>query len=449
MTTVPNPAGRPARSTPAAPIAPTGSPAPVDLGGAPPFRPGPRRADDRRVAVASVVLAAAFVALAALAAAVRPLLGPGVSPWLPLHLALAGGATTAIAGVMPFFVAALAAGHPAGVRVRVAAVGLVAAGALLVGVRGVLPTLGWLPALGGVLYLAGIGATALAVRGSGRAGLMVRRPVVTLGYTLALVNVAIGATLGTLAVAGWAPVLERWAAFRPAHAWTNLIGFVSVVIVATLLHFLPTVLGTRIVPRRSAILAVLALAMGSPLVVVGLGAGWGAVAGGGAALTLVGAGALALEAWRDARARGRWTTDPGWHLVAEIGLLAGVGWFVVGVGLASWRVVAFSLGLAPDAWSTPLVGAPLAVGWVVGVLVASWTHLLPSIGPGGPAEHAAQRRILGRAASLRVVAFNVGVLLLAVGWPAGIAALAAVGLGLVVVSVVTGVVLAGIALRNA
>jgi len=445
MTTDPNPGGRPAPSSPPAQV---GRPVPVDLGGAPPFRPGPRRADDRRIAVASVVLAAAFLALAALAAVARPLLGPSVSPWLPLHLALAGGATVAIAGVMPFFVAALAAGHPATVRVRAAAVGLVAVGALLVAARGVVPSLDWLPALGGVLYLAGIGATALAVRGSGRAGLMVRRPVVTLGYTLALVNVAIGATLGTLAVAGWLPVIERWAALRPAHAWTNLIGFVSVVIVATLLHFLPTVLGTRIVPRRSAILAVLALAMGSPVVVVGLAFGLGAVAGGGAVLTLIGAGALALEAVRDLRARGRWTTDPGWHLVAEVGLLAGVGWFVVGIALASWRIVAFAIGLAPDAWSTPLVGAPLAVGWVVGVLIASWTHLLPSIGPGGPPEHAAQRRILGRAAAPRVFAFNVGVLLLAIGWPLEIAGLAAAGLGLVAVVVIGSAVLAVMALRS-
>jgi hypothetical protein len=371
-------------------------------------------------------------------------------PWLPLHLALAGGATTAIAGVMPFFVAALAAGHPAGVRVRVAAVGLVALGALLVAVRGVDPEAGWLPAVGGCVYLAGIGATAMAVRGSGRAGLMVRRPVVTLGYTLALVNVAIGATLGTLAVAGWLPVIERWAALRPAHAWTNLVGFVSVVIVATLLHFLPTVLGTRIVPRRSATLAVLALSMGSPVVVSGLAVGWGAVAGGGAVLTLIGAGALVLEATRDARARGRWRTDPGWHLVAEVGLLAGVAWFVVGIALASVRVIGFGLGLpwAPDAWSTPLVGAPLAVGWVVGVLIASWTHLLPSIGPGGPPEHAAQRRILGRAAVPRIVAFNVGVLLLAIGWPTGIAELAVVGLALVLVAVVMSVALAVLALRS-
>ncbi|MEO5966121.1 MAG: hypothetical protein ABIR11_11700 [Candidatus Limnocylindrales bacterium] len=400
-----------------------------------------------------MTLAAGFVVLAAVAAAARPLLGPAVSPWLPLHLALAGGASTAIAGVMPFFVAALTAGHPAGVRVRVAAVGLTAAGALLVAARGLLPVAPWasaVPVVGGLVYLAGIGATALALRASGRRGLMVRRPIVTLGYSWALVNVAIGATLGTLAVAGWLPLLERWAQLRPAHSWTNLVGFVSVVIVATLLHFLPTVLGGRIVPRRSAILAVLAIAMGSPVVVTGLAFGWGAVAGGGAVLTLIGAGALALEAARDVRGRGRWTTDPGWHLVAEVGLLAGVAWFVAGIALASVRVIGFGIGAswAPDAWSTPLVGAPLAAGWVVQVLLASWTHLLPSIGPGDPPAHARQRAILGRAAAARMLALNAGVALLAIGWPLGLAPAAGVGLGLVAVTVVSSAWLAVIAIRD-
>ena len=442
--------GRPAPSVPGPSDARHASPALASFGGprpGAPFQPGPRRADDRRVAVASLAVAAGFLGLAVIAVIVRPIVGASAAPWLPLHLALAGGATTAIAGVMPFFVAALTAGRPAPMGLRVAAVALVATGALAVSVRGVVPSIEWMPPVGGLVYLAGIGATALAVRRSGRAGLMARRPVVTLGYMAALANVAIGASLGILAAAGWAPVLERWASLRPAHAWTNVIGFVSVVIVATLLHFLPTVLGTRIVPRRAAIVAVLAIAMGSPIVVVGLVAGWGAVAGGGAALTLVGAGALAVEAGRMVRARGRWTTDPGWHLLAEGGLLAGVAWFCVGASLASGRVVLAGWGLAADAWSTPLVGAALVLGWIVQVLIASWTHVLPSIGPGGPPEHSRQRAILGRGAAARLIALNTAVLLIAIGWPTGIGSLAGSGLVLAALTVAWSVGLAALALR--
>jgi hypothetical protein len=410
------------------------------------LRPGPRRADDRRIAVLSVLLAAGYLLAASVAAVARGLGADLVSPWLPLHLALAGGASTAIAGVMPFFVAALAAGPPAPARLRGASVVLVAVGAALVAVRGIAPAAILLPPLGGSLYLAGIGATALAVRASGRAGLMVRRPIVTLGYTLALINVAIGATIGTLAVAGWVPVLERWAQLRPAHAWTNVIGFVSLVIISTLLHFLPTVLGTRIVPRRSASVAVLAVAMGSPLVVLGLAVGWGAVAGGGAVMAVIGACALTVEATRVVRDRGRWTTDPGWHRFATVGLLAGVAWFLVGLSIAAALVITRA-GTA-DAWSTPLVGVPLAIGWIAQVLMASWTHLLPSIGPGGPVAHARQREILGRLATPRLIVLNSGVVLLAVGWPIGAVTPATLGAVLAGTAIVATVALTPLALRE-
>ncbi len=429
MTSSPNDGGRPA---------PNGR-----------VRPGPRRADDRRVVVASVVIAAGFLLVAAAAALAGATGAATVPPWLPLHLALAGGASTAISGVMPFFVAALAAGHPAPLRLRVASVALVALGAALVSVRGVVPSADLLAVIGGALYIAGIGGVAMTVRASGRTGLMMRRPIVIAGYSLALLNVAIGATLGTLAAAGWTPVVERWAELRPAHAWTNLSGFVSLVIISTLLHFLPTVLGTRIVSRGSGILAVLATAAGAPLVVTGHLAGVEAVAGGGAVVALAGAGALALEASRVHRSRGTWTTDPGWHRMAGVGLLAGVGWFVIGTGLASALVLVAALGLvrAGEAWSSALVAAPLALGWVVQVLIGSVTHLLPSIGPGGPREHAVQREVLGRAATPRLVALNAGTALLAVGWPLGIGALAGVGALLAAAAVVTSLGLVASALR--
>jgi nitrite reductase (NO-forming) len=438
MTSSPNEGGRPDPNVP-------GGASP----GTAPLRPGPRRGDDRRVVVASVVVASGYLLVAAAAALARATGAETLPPWLPLHLALAGGASTAISGVMPFFVAALAAGHPAPVRLRVTAVALVAVGAALVSVRGVVPSAALVPAIGGCVYLAGIGAVALAVRASGRGGLMTRRPIVTAGYSLALLNVAIGGSLGTLAAAGWLPVLERWAALRPAHAWSNVIGFVSLVIVSTLLHFLPTVLGTRIVPRRSASIAVLGLATAAPLVVIGQLAGWGAVAGAGSVLAVVGALALVAEARSVYRARGTWTTDPGWHRMASVGLLAGVGWFAVGVSLAAALLVVAALGMIPpgDAWALPLVAAPLAIGWVIQVLIGSWTHLLPSIGPGGPREHAVQREMLGRLATPRLVGLNVGVAFLAVGWPLGIGAAAGFGAVLAAGAVVASVGLAASALR--
>ena len=417
--------------------------------GGQPFSPGPRRADDRRITVLAIVVAGLYLVAAAGAAVALATGAPGALPWLPLHLALTGGASTAIAGVMPFFVAALAAGKPAPARVRGAAVGLVALGAGLVTVRGLAPSLTAVPTIGAVVYLAGIAMTALAVQLGGRTGLMVRRPIVTIGYMLALLNVAIGGTIGTLVVAGWTPALERLLALRAAHAWTNLVGFVSLVIMATLLHFLPTVLGTRIVPRASAVLAVLATALASPLIALGLGAEIDVVAGGGAVLALIGARALVLEARRVRAARGTWTSDPDWHFAASASLLAGVVWFAAGITLASGLVLARATGLIGDdrVWSSALVAGPLAIGWVVQVLVGSWTHLLPSIGPGTPVDHARQRVVLGRWARPRVLALNAGVVLVAAGWPLGIPQLAGVGAMLVAGAVVSAAGLAWSALR--
>ncbi len=407
--------------------------------------PGPRRGGDRWIAVTAIVVAATYL-VAAVVAAIAPSAGVALpSPWLPLHLALAGGASTAIAGIMPFFVAALAAGPPASARLRGTTVALVAVGAGLVAVRGTDPSLTWAPAVGGTLYLAGMASLALTIRASGRAGLMTRRPIVSLGYTLALANVALGALLGTLYVAGWQPVVDAWSRLRPAHAWANLVGFVSVAIIATLLHFLPTVLGGRIVPRWSSAVAVLAPAAGAAAVVLALVLGSAAVAGAGAVLAVIGALALAMEAVLVLRARGRWTSDPGWHRFASGGLLAGIAWYMAGLGVAAWVVVAY--GATGEAWSTPLVGAPLVVGWYLQVLMASWTHLLPSIGPGGPAAHARQRVVLGRWATARLAALNVGVATLWLASAAGLEPAMPVGVALVAAAVLLSVVLLVAGLR--
>jgi hypothetical protein len=48
-------------------------------------------------------------------------------------------------------------------------------------------------------------------------------------------------------------------------------------------------------------------------------------------------------------------------------------------------------------------------------LVGAWSHLLPSVGPGDAARHAVQRRELGRGATIRLAAWNVGAALLTVG----------------------------------
>ena len=392
---------------------------------------------DRRITAGGLVLAAAFLAVALAVVVV-----PGAAPagwWLPLHLALAGAASTAIAAVMPFFSSALVAAPPAPPAVRVTSLTLVASGAALVAGRSIDPS-SLLPAAGGIAFLAGAGLLGWATLAPLRGALGTSRPLVATAYTVAIADVAAGALLATLFVAGWVPVLERWVYLKPAHAWLNLLGFVSLVIAGTLLHLLPTVLGGRIVPRMSAVAAVGGLVAGAPLVALGytfaaeLGPAADLAARAGALAALAGAAALAWHAGEVLRARGRWTTDPGWHRMASIGLVAAIGWFAVAVAIAAGRVLV--QGAVPGAWRIETVLAPLAVGWVVQALIAAWTHLLPSIGPGGPAEHARQRALLGRLAVPRLAMLNGGTVLLAIGLP--VASREMVGTGGVLVALAVG-----------
>ena len=246
-----------------------------------------------------------------------------------------------------------------------------------------------------------------------------------LAYAAALADVAVGVALATVMVAGWAPVAGAWAAIKPAHAWLNVFGFLSIVIAATLIHLAPTVVGARIQPRRSATIALVALVAGAPLVAIGFAGGWDDVARLGAATELLGAVALAVHALVVWRARAAWTGDLGWHRFTASSLVAAPLWFLVATAAAAARVL--WLGASPLGWDAAAIAAPLALGWIAQVLIGAWTHLIPAVGPGDPREHAAWRRRLGALATTRLLAWNVGVAALAIGLPTGADALIGVG----------------------
>ena len=407
-------------------------PAPAPDGARPSAaRPPIRRDLDRRITFAGLTVAAALLGSAAGAAAYSFATGQGV--WLSLHLALAAAAGTAVASVMPFFTTALARVAPADPVPRVAAIGLVAGGALAVavGVAGGMPPLA---VAGGATYLGGLLVTAanafLPLRSSLGFGLR----VVPLAYGAALCCVLLGVALATSMVAGWQPVVADWAALKPAHAWLNVFGFLSVVIAATLIHLAPTVAGSRIRTRRSGSTALLGLALGAPIVALGFASGSDAMARAGALLEIAGAVALVGHGIGVQRDRGRWTTDAGWHRFAGVSLLAAPAWFLVAVGVATGPILVS--GAAPSSWSIAALAGPLVIGWIAQVMVGSWTHLVPAIGPGDQAVHARQRRRLGWAATPRLAAWNGGLALVVVGVATGSAGIGTIGAAAVAVGLV-------------
>lgn len=369
--------------------------------------------------------------------------GSGGAIWLPLHLALAGGAGTAVAAVLPFFTSALTVARPVAPWIRALAIGLVALGAVsaTLAVANGAPTIGH---IGGSVYLLGIAAVAIAAFRPLRGALGPRRRPIERAYAVALVNVAVSVTVATAFLAGWTPIVDRWAALKPAHGWLNVVGFVSLIIVATLVHLAPTVEGSRIRPRRSATLALTALSVGVPGIALGYATAMDVIVWLGAFVVLVGAIAVAAHALAVARDRGRWTTDRHWHRMTTWSLRAASGWLAVGILVAAGRILWF--GADPQGWSISVIAAPLAIGWVVQSLVGAMTHLLPAIGPGGQGVHAAQRAILGNGATIRLVGLNLGVGLLWVGVTLDIGTLMTIGAGGVLISLVGAISLSIIAM---
>jgi len=403
---------------------------------------GIARSTDRRIAFGGLAVAAVYLALAAASLLLPPAVRLGT--WLPAHLALAGAAATAIAALLPFFTAALVAAPPARSAIRIAGIVLVAGGALGAmtvyghAAREALPA-----ALAGGSFIAGIGFVGVAAFAPLRRAVGPRRVLVELAYAVALVNVVVGATIATFLVGGNAAVAAAWGSLKPAHAWLNLVGFVGLVVVASLLHLAPTVAGTRMRPRPSGRLAVIGIAVGAPLVAAGFGFQLDGIARAGAAVVLAGGHGMLLHGIAVARdgSPGRWTTDPGWHRLTGGALLAGQAWLAMGLLMAAARVLVD--GASPAGWSlAPLLG-PLLIGGVVQVLVGAMTHLLPAIGPGNPGRHAAQRALLGRAATGRLAMLNAGAALVTLGsWPVAAGAVGSAGGTLVAV----GLAAAGVAI---
>ena len=379
---------------------------------------GISRIVDRKIAFGGMAVSAVYLALA-----VASLLLPAAArlgSWVPLHLALAGAATTAIAALLPFFAAALVVAPPARPAVRIGGIALVAVGALAVIVeRGYASGQGLPAALAGGTFLAGLGLVGLAAFTSVWRANGPRRALVERAYGLALANVAVGATIAILLIGGNPSVGGDWGMLKPAHAWLNLVGFAGLVVQATLLHLAPTIAGARIRTRASARIAVIGIAAGAPTIAFGYIAGIDLVSRVGALAVLAGglaAAAHGLVIHRDP-GRGSWTTDAEWRRFTGFSVLLGQVWFGFGLTLAALRVIL--VGATPASWVMTLIVGPLVIGGALQILIGAMAHLAPTVGPGDPVQHASQRRLIGRWANARIVLLNTGAAGVAVGFGLG------------------------------
>jgi nitrite reductase (NO-forming) len=393
----------------------------------PPQR-GPDRRTDRTLSYVGLGVAVAFLVagLASLALPAPIRLGW----WLPLHLVLAGAAGIAISAMLPFFVAALAVAPPAPARLRAASIVLVCAG-VLASVAGRVQAGGGVSLVAGagaVAYAAGMAGVGLAALWSLRGRLGARGGVVThVAYVVALLDVIAGVVLAGLFVAGNPAVVDRWSTLRPAHALLNVLGFVTLAVAGTLVHFVPTVVGSRIRRRPAAGIGVALLAVAAPLVAAGYGLAPGGIGDQlvrlGALAGVLGAGAMTLHGWQAFRDRAGWTTDLAWHRFTTGSLVVAPVWLLVALAIAAAGVL--EAGAGPGGWQLADLAAPLVLGFVAQVLLGALSHLVPAIGSGTPARHAAQRRVLGALGSLRLLVGNAGVAALTIAALPGTESLAA------------------------
>lgn len=359
-----------------------------------------------------------------LTAAVLSLLLPESSRrgiWLPLHLALAGAVSVAIAGAMQNFAMTLtAAPAPSAWIVTLQLVG-VNLGALLVAVGypgGHLALVAW----GGGVFVAAALLLGLLVARAWRIGLNRRHRLPLAMYLAAVATVLAGGTFGALVGSGAVGDPDAWVALRAAHLAVNVLGWASLTIAATLVTLLPTVLRVRM-PAWHGSATGISLAVGAGAIAGGLVVRSSALATAGGLAYATGAIGLAWMVAKVLRTPRRWPVP-----VAARHLLLGIAWFLAGSIL-----LPFVLARGPGSFAA-FRGPYLAIfvgGWVLQTLLGAWLYLLPMARPGHPDDRKRQLAVIEVGGTLQVLVLNAGVALLAVwaaGWVGGV--VGAVGAGL-------------------
>ena len=333
--------------------------------------------------------------------------------WLMIHLLLLGAVSHSILVWSRYFADALlkTAPQPADRRNQTIRLALLNLGVLIV-VAGVLSDI-W------PLTLAGASAVSLAVLWHGLSLVMqIRRSLpgrfnaTVRYYVAAAALLPVGAGLGTVLARGLADPLHDQLVL--AHAAINLLGWMGLTIVGTLVTLWPTMLRTRIVDNAErttrqalpVLLVSLLLIVGGALV----GLRWVAVLG--VVGYLFGIGLVTRPFLATAR-----NNLPS--SFATWSVFSGLAWFV-----GCLVTLAIGLATAPTwieagqrfAWLTPL----LAAGAAAQVLLGAMTYLVPMALGGGPSAVRAASAEMDRGGALRITLANLGLLICALPVPSAV-----------------------------
>ncbi len=370
--------------------------------GTPTNGPGPQGFSDRaRWHVRSFLPVLAWLVAAAVVSVVHRFV-PG-SRWMLVHFLLLGAVSNAIVTWTWHFTGALVR-RPASatetqhqvVRQILLNVGVVGVSAGVVGGQ-LRTTVAGAVVVGGVLAWHGV---ALGIRARRSLSNRFRRTITY--YTAACLLLPVGAALGAFMAAGRS---DEWQSrLVLAHLALNLLGFVGLTILGTLVTLWPTMLRTRLEEgSERTFAAVLPILLGAIVVTVAgsvLGLTW--VVAAGLVLYAAGTVTLLIPLVRTA------VRKPPWQFSTwSVG--AGMVWLLVALGQLVWLVVR-TPRVARVHDDLGLVVSSFAVGFVAQVLFGALSYLLPVMLGGGPAAVRHTTSITQRFGAWRVTVTSLGLL---------------------------------------
>jgi len=341
------------------------------------------------------VLPLAYLGTLVVVAFVHPLLPTW--RWLAIHVLLLGAASNAILVWSAHFTAAvLRIAAPAGRRAEAARLTVLNAGIVAVLVGGATDTPASVVA-GAVAVFAAVAAHLAWLAARLRSSLPGRFAVTVHYYLAAAVALLTGVPVGAWTFVVDGPARSRLVLF---HAHVNLLGWVMLTVLGTVLTLWPTVLRTRIADRATAAArrALPVAGTGLALLAVGLLAWWPVVAAGGLgvfAIAVLGVVAPCVSVAR----RKPPASFAAWSMAAA------TGWLLVALALdAATLLTATHPDAAVDRFGVVLV--PLLVGFVAQILVGALAYLLPVALGGGPTAVRRRMAALDRHWPQRVVTAN-------------------------------------------
>ncbi|MFP5416886.1 MAG: multicopper oxidase domain-containing protein [Actinomycetes bacterium] len=326
------------------------------------------------------------------------------STWLMIHLVLLGALSHSALVWSEHFAHTLLRSPPdaAGRRRQDRRVGLLLVGSLAVFV-GVPADQWWLTVFGAALVTAAVVWHAAHLVAVLRGALPSRFRIVTHTYVAAAAWLPVGAGLGAALALG---LPEEWhGRLLIAHMAANLLGWVGLTVIGTLVTFWPTMLRTRMDDRAEQ-LARQAL----PVHLLGIAGLVGASLLGWRPLAVAGllTYAVGLVWW------GRALVAPlrarGLREFAPASVLAALVWGVVGLAWVGW-LLATAGSWSRVAEALPRVGGVLAAGFAAQLLAGALSYLIPSVMGGGPSVVRAGRSWFDRGAGVRLLVVNAGLVL--------------------------------------